>query len=76
MSLKVPRNFKTYSEDAIVAQYAGQRRKFAHQDRIAQRRQNDSENLSLLAKMAIVAAVVITVAAFAKPALQFLQSFL
>lgn len=76
MSLKVPRNFQTFSEDSIIEQYAGQRRKFAHQDRIARRNQQDSQNLTVIGKLAVVAVVLIVAAVAFKPVLSFVQSLL
>lgn len=76
MSLKVPRGFQTFSEDAIVQKNAQLRRMYAHQDRMAQRANNDQQNLSFLAKAAIFGGVVIAVAVLAKPVTHFVMSCL
>jgi len=76
MSLKVPRGFKTFSEDAIIETNAGLRRKFEHQNRLAQRAQNDRASVSFLGKFVAGSAVFVVLCAVARPAYHFLQTFL
>jgi len=76
MSLKVPRGFTTISEDAIVNQYSAMRVKHVRQDMVARRRHENAQAWSKISGYAVKAAIAIAVLAAARPAWNFVQTFI